>query len=82
MFNEVVLDHFRNPHNAGDLPGAAATVEVTNPVCGDIMRLAVRLEVAGLPPLGSRRRVASPLSRQVRSSRIFWRGRRPRKRAA
>jgi nitrogen fixation NifU-like protein len=44
MFNEVVLDHFRNPHNAGDLPDAAAIVEVTNPVCGDIMRLAVRLE--------------------------------------
>ena len=44
MFNEVVLDHFRNPHNSGDLPGATATVEVTNPVCGDIMRLAVRLE--------------------------------------
>lgn len=43
-FNEIILDHFRAPHNAGDLPGATATVEVTNPVCGDILRLAVRLE--------------------------------------
>jgi nitrogen fixation NifU-like protein len=44
MFNETVLEHFRNPHNAGDLAGATATVEVINPVCGDILRLSVRLE--------------------------------------
>lgn len=44
MFSEAVLDHFRNPRNAGDLPHATATVEVTNPVCGDVLRLAVRLE--------------------------------------
>ncbi len=44
MFNEVVLDHFRKPRNAGDLPDATATVEVTNPVCGDVLRLAVRME--------------------------------------
>lgn len=44
MFNEAVLEHFRNPRNAGDLPGATATVEVTNPVCGDVLRLAVRVE--------------------------------------
>ncbi|MGA9570051.1 MAG: iron-sulfur cluster assembly scaffold protein [Candidatus Acidiferrales bacterium] len=43
-FNEIILDHFRAPHNAGDLPDATATVEVTNPVCGDILRLAVRIE--------------------------------------
>jgi nitrogen fixation protein NifU and related proteins len=44
MFNDAVLDHFRSPHNAGDLPDATATVEVTNPVCGDVLRLAVRLD--------------------------------------
>jgi NifU-like protein involved in Fe-S cluster formation len=44
MFNEMVLAHFRNPHNAGDLPDATATVEVTNPVCGDILRLSARIE--------------------------------------
>jgi len=41
MFSEAVLDHFRNPRNAGELPGATATVEVRNPVCGDILKLAV-----------------------------------------
>jgi nitrogen fixation NifU-like protein len=44
MFNEAVLDHFRNPRNAGNLPDATAVVEVTNPVCGDILRLSVRLD--------------------------------------
>jgi nitrogen fixation protein NifU and related proteins len=43
MFSDAVLDHFRNPRNAGQLPSADASVEVTNPVCGDILQLAVRL---------------------------------------
>lgn len=44
MFTEAVLDHFRNPRNAGELRDATAAVEVTNPVCGDILRLTARLE--------------------------------------
>jgi nitrogen fixation protein NifU and related proteins len=44
MFNDAVIDHFRNPRNAGDLPDATATAEVTNPVCGDVLRLSVRME--------------------------------------
>ncbi|HXN50506.1 MAG TPA: iron-sulfur cluster assembly scaffold protein [Candidatus Acidoferrum sp.] len=44
MFSDAVLDHFRNPRNAGELPGADASVEVSNPVCGDILQLAARLE--------------------------------------
>jgi len=44
MFSEAVLDHFRNPRNAGELPGATATIEVTNPVCGDILKLFARFE--------------------------------------
>jgi NifU-like protein involved in Fe-S cluster formation len=44
MFSEIVLEHFRHPHNAGNLAEASATVEVVNPVCGDILRLAVCVE--------------------------------------
>ncbi len=43
MFSEAVLDHFRNPRNAGELPGATATVEVSNPVCGDVLKLSARI---------------------------------------
>jgi nitrogen fixation NifU-like protein len=41
VFSEAVLDHFRNPRNAGELANATATVEVTNPVCGDVLKLSV-----------------------------------------
>jgi nitrogen fixation NifU-like protein len=44
MFSDAVLDHFQNPRNAGELPGATAKVEVSNPVCGDVLQLAVHLE--------------------------------------
>src|SRR5260370_8981626 len=44
MFSDAVIDHFRNPRNAGELPGADASVEVSNPICGDILHLAARVE--------------------------------------
>lgn len=44
MFSKEVLDHFQNPRNAGDLPDATASVEVNNPVCGDVLLLAIQVE--------------------------------------
>jgi len=44
LYSPAVLDHFQNPRNAGDLPGATSVLEVTNPVCGDVLRLAARIE--------------------------------------
>jgi NifU-like protein involved in Fe-S cluster formation len=44
MLSDAVLDHFQSPRNAGKLPNATASVDVTNPVCGDILYLAARLE--------------------------------------
>src|SRR5262250_1195836 len=44
MFSREFLDHFKNPRNAGIFDGASASVEVSNPVCGDILRLAVKVE--------------------------------------
>jgi nitrogen fixation NifU-like protein len=42
--NEKILEHFRNPHNAGNLADPSAVVEASNPVCGDTMRLSVRVQ--------------------------------------
>ena len=39
-----LIDHFRNPRNVGELPPPAIAVEVSNPICGDILRLTARLE--------------------------------------
>jgi hypothetical protein len=44
MYSVSVLEHFKNPRNAGELENADANVEVTNPVCGDTMRLSARLK--------------------------------------
>jgi len=44
MYTERLLDHFQNPRNVGELAPPAVTVEVSNPACGDILRLSVRFE--------------------------------------
>jgi nitrogen fixation NifU-like protein len=44
MYSERLLDHFKNPRNVGELAAPAVTVEVSNPICGDILRLSVRFE--------------------------------------
>jgi nitrogen fixation protein NifU and related proteins len=44
MFSEAVLDHFRKPRNSGAIPDANAKVEVTNPVCGDVLQLYARVQ--------------------------------------
>src|ERR1700676_223284 len=44
MLSDAVLGHFQSPRNAGKLSDASASVEVTNPICGDILQLAARLE--------------------------------------
>jgi len=44
MYNVTVLDHFKNPRHAGELENADANIEVTNPVCGDTMRLSARIK--------------------------------------
>ena len=44
MHSPAERDHYRNPRNQGELPDATASVEVSNPVCGDTLTLAVRVE--------------------------------------
>ncbi len=39
-----LIEHFRNPRNVGELPPPAITVEVSNPICGDILRLSALIE--------------------------------------
>ena len=39
MYSEVFLDHFKNPRNVGELAPPAVMVEISNPICGDILRL-------------------------------------------
>ncbi|HYU57745.1 MAG TPA: SUF system NifU family Fe-S cluster assembly protein [Actinomycetota bacterium] len=35
LYKEVILDHYKNPRNKRDLPGAEVTLSKNNPLCGD-----------------------------------------------
>jgi NifU-like protein involved in Fe-S cluster formation len=43
LYSTSFKDHLANPRNAGELPDANATAEETNPVCGDRLRLSLRV---------------------------------------
>jgi len=44
LHSERLLEHFQNPRNVGQLAAPAVTVDVSNPACGDMLRLAARFE--------------------------------------
>ncbi len=43
-YSATVLDHFQNPRNAGTLEQPDAVGVTTNPVCGDTMKLMLRID--------------------------------------
>lgn len=43
-YSPAVMDHFLNPRNTGEAPGATHSALVRNPVCGDMIKLTVRVE--------------------------------------
>jgi len=60
MYSQKLLDHFHHPRNVGEIAEATAVAEVSNPVCGDLMKLwavvrdgritDVKFKVAGCVP--------------------------------
>jgi nitrogen fixation NifU-like protein len=44
LYREQILDHYRNPRNHGTLDPADATYEDTNPLCGDRVRIDLRID--------------------------------------
>lgn len=43
-YNEKVIEHYSNPRNVGEIPDASGVGEVGNPVCGDIMKMYLKIE--------------------------------------
>ena len=44
LYSEKVMDHFRNPRNVGVLDDADGVGEVGNTVCGDIMKIYLKIK--------------------------------------
>lgn len=44
QYSQKVMDHFANPRNVGELTDANAVGEVGNAVCGDIMKMYLKIE--------------------------------------
>ena len=44
MYNQVVMDHFKNPRNVGVIEDADGVGEVGNPLCGDMMSIYIKVE--------------------------------------
>ena len=47
-YSATVLEHFRRPRNYGDLEPCSIRHEVSNPTCGDRIRLMIRVGPAGI----------------------------------
>ena len=43
MYSAQLLDHFEHPRNCGELPEANASADCSNPACGDMLRLQLRI---------------------------------------
>jgi nitrogen fixation NifU-like protein len=43
-YSEKVMEHFLHPRNVGEIPDASGIGNVGNPICGDIMRMYIKVE--------------------------------------
>ena len=43
-YSDLVMDHFANPRNMGELEDPSGVGDVGNPTCGDMMRLYLKIE--------------------------------------
>jgi nitrogen fixation NifU-like protein len=44
MYRDYILDHYKNPRNSGELPGATNTYQDTNPLCGDEITMSLLID--------------------------------------
>ena len=44
MYTNLVMDHFTNPRNVGEIEDADGVGQIGNPVCGDVMRISIAVD--------------------------------------
>ncbi len=47
LYREQILEHYKRPHNRGELEDPDLEFEDNNPLCGDQLRVTIRLDDAG-----------------------------------
>jgi nitrogen fixation protein NifU and related proteins len=70
-YSDLVVEHFQNPRNAGEMPEPDGEATKANPVCGDRMRVMIRVsddriaemkwQTRGCPPAIATSSVASEM---------------------
>ncbi|MBE0528400.1 MAG: Fe-S cluster assembly scaffold protein NifU [Thermoleophilia bacterium] len=44
MYTDLVMEHFTNPRNVGEIVDADGVGQIGNPVCGDVMRISIAVD--------------------------------------
>ena len=44
LYRSVIMDHYKNPRNKGEIEDGALTVDMNNPTCGDRIHLTLQVE--------------------------------------
>jgi nitrogen fixation protein NifU and related proteins len=44
LYRSVIMDHYKNPRNKGEIEDGSMTVEMNNPTCGDEIQLTLNVE--------------------------------------
>ncbi len=52
MYSKKVIEHFQNPKNMGEIEDADAVGEVGNPVCGDVMKIYIKVKDDKITQIG------------------------------
>lgn len=80
VYSDLVVDHFAHPRNAGEIASPDGEATVANPVCGDRMRVTIRVDggtvaevrwqTRGCPPAIATSSFASELVRGWQLERV------------
>ena len=46
IYQDIIIDHYRNPRNFGKIENPSGTVSLHNPLCGDQIEMSIILDIA------------------------------------
>ena len=55
LYSKKVIEYFRHPKNMGEIKNADGVATVGNPVCGDVMKITIKIAGSGKREAGSKK---------------------------